>query len=523
MTKPCAFAWKFSPLANGLFVVVGLLMLFAFWNGFERLIHAWGSDEYSHGYFIPLVAMFLVWQQRTLLACQDFTGAWIGPLVVLFGLFIYLVGTFGTIYMLVHYSLIVVLFGLMLSFTGWRPMAYLWPALLFLVFMIPFPPFLYNQMSLGLQLISSEIGVAVIRLFGITVFLEGNVIDLGSYKLQVVDACSGLRYLFPLMSFGFLIAYFFQAPLWQRLLVFFSTIPITVLMNSFRIGVIGVMVEYFGIEHAEGFLHEFEGWVIFMACTVILLAEVWLLARFSRPRRSFWEAFALDFPTPLPADLPRQVRPVPLPFIAAVVLFAIAAVATPVIGARPAVELDRTSFAVFPDQVGTWDGRKGTLEERVLDTLDLDDYYIADFITQGTKSVNFYVAFYGSQQAGAAAHSPRSCIPGGGWKITSLSTKILADVEVQGRPLRINRLQIQRGDDKQLVYYWFQQRHRLLTNEYAVKWFLFWDALTLNRTDGALIRLTTAIQPWEDWAQGDERLAEFAREVNPRLTPFLPD
>src|SRR5207253_2194127 len=98
----------------------------------------------------------------------------------------------------------------------------------------------YIQLSQKLQLWSSQLGVAVIRLFGISVYLEGNVIDLGSYKLQVVEACSGLRYLFPLMTLGFIAALFFRAPLWKRSILFLSTIPITVLMNSFRIGMIGI-------------------------------------------------------------------------------------------------------------------------------------------------------------------------------------------------------------------------------------------------------------------------------------------
>ena len=114
----------------------------------------------------------------------------------------------------------------------------------FLIFAIPLPYFLDAALSFRLQLISSQLGVFFIRLLQIPVYLEGNVIDLGSYKLQVVEACSGLRYLYPLMSLGFLTAYLFQAPLWQRALIFLSTIPITILMNSFRIALVGVLGDY---------------------------------------------------------------------------------------------------------------------------------------------------------------------------------------------------------------------------------------------------------------------------------------
>ncbi len=143
--------------------------------------------------------------------------------------------------------------------------------------MLPLPNFMYWKLSTSLQFISSRLGVDFIQLLGIPVYLEGNIIDLGVYKLQVAEACSGLNYLFPLMSFGFLFAVLYRGPVWHKVLLFLSTIPITVLMNSFRIGVIGVLVNQYGIEQAEGFLHFFEGWVIFVACLAILYLEAVLL------------------------------------------------------------------------------------------------------------------------------------------------------------------------------------------------------------------------------------------------------
>ncbi|MBK1645280.1 VPLPA-CTERM-specific exosortase XrtD [Thiocapsa imhoffii] len=519
------FRWISGRVVWILVSVAAIALGFMYAPGATELLKIWGeSAEYSYGYFIPIVSLLMVWQQKHTLSQMPFKASWIGLLVLAGGLFFYFVGTLSTIFLIVHYSFILVLFGLVLSMTGWPPMRFIWPALVYLAFMIPFPPFLYTQLSFALQLISSEIGVAVIRWFGISVFLEGNVIDLGDYKLQVVDACSGLRYLFPLMSFGFLMAYLFRGPLWQRIVLFLSTIPITVLMNSFRIGVIGVLVEYFGIAMAEGFLHDFEGWAIFMACTVILVIEAWIFWRFSKSRPpSFWDAFNLDLPESPPASQAVHTRTLPRSFLVAVALIVVAAFASEALSSRPIPEHQRTSFIVFPDRIGAWDGRPDTLEAAILEELDVDDYFIGDFLSQNRQRVNFYVAYYGSQQAGAAAHSPRSCIPGGGWKITDLRTQVLDEVLVRGEPLTVNRLKIQRGDDKQLVYYWFDQRGRLLTNEYAVKWYLFWDALTQNRTDGALIRLTTVVQPGEDWSDADARLTEFADLVNPQLTPFLPD
>lgn len=517
-------AWRTGWAGWSLGALVLCLLAVLYWDGVGELLLRWaGHDEFSHGYLIPVVALFLAWQQRGLLAGVPFTGSWAGVVLLLLGLFMYFAGTLGTIFMVVHYSLVLVLFSLALSYTGWGPMRYLWAAFFYLIFMIPFPPFLLNQLSLALQLISSELGVAFIAWFGIPVFVEGNVIDLGIYKLQVVDACSGLRYLFPLMSFGFLIAYLFKGPLWQRVVVFLSTIPITVLMNSFRIGVVGLLVQAKGIEMAEGFLHDFEGWLIFVACTLLLLGEVWLFVKLGGRRRAFADAFRLDDAPLPPASVPRATRPVPRPFWAAVAILGLSVALAQALDARAPSQPQRMSFAMFPDRIGAWNGQPETLESQVLEALDLDDYFIADFIAGDDRAVNFYVAYYGSQDVGEAAHSPRSCIPGGGWKIVDLQTHVVDDVRVRGEPLRVNRLKIQRGTTKQLVYYWFQQRDRILTSEYAVKWFLFWDGLTRNRTDGALLRLTTVVPPWEDWEDGDRRLTAFARDLYPELSPFLPD
>ena len=183
----------------------------------------------------------------------------------------------------------------------------------------------------------------------------------------------------------------------------------------------------------------------------------------------------------------------------------------------------RADFSSFPLTINDWKGSKTILETKILDSLKADDYILADYINSEKKHVNFYVAYYASQQAGSAAHSPRACIPGGGWKINSLQTVNLDEITIMGEPLSVNRMEIKKGDYGQLVYYWFQQRNRVVTNEYMVKWYLFWDALTRNRTDGSLIRLTTNLSPGENIENADERLKSFMKVVEPALLDYLPE
>ena len=516
--------WRMSVLLWVLLLASGGMAGVLFYDGIDRLIYRWSnSEEYGYGFLIPVISAFLIWQKREELDRMPFQGSWFGVVLTVFGVGLFFLGYFATLFIVMQYALVVTVFGVALATVGWQVFRKLWVPLLFLVFMIPLPNFLYSGLSSQLQLISSEIGVAVIRLFGISVYLEGNVIDLGTYKLQVVEACSGLRYLFPLVTLAFMVAYFFKAPFWQRAVVFLSSIPITVLMNSFRIGVIGVLVEYGGPEQAEGFLHDFEGWVVFMACIAILVGEMWLFTRFSRNRRPLAEVFGIELPAPRPEGVELKARTVPRQLVAVTFVLLLGTAGSMALEQRTEFVPERRDFAEFPLVIGDWRGRPDRLEQIYLDALKLDDYLITDYINPQGDRTNFYVAYYASQKSGESAHSPKSCIPGGGWLIDSHTVIPLESVDFGSQPLKVNRLVIKKGEYSQLVYYWFQQRGRDITNEYMVKWYLFWDALTKNRTDGALVRLTTMVRPGQDIAEADALLQDFAAELLPLLDDYIPD
>lgn len=523
MVNMVAIRFKIDLTFLALLVVACCLLAAIFYDGLYFMVDNWSRDEYSHGYLLPIIAGYFIWQKKNELSVVEFSGSWIGAAVFCLGLLGFLVGELSTLYTVIQYSFLITLGGLMLAVMGWPAFRIIMVPFLILFFMVPLPSFLYNNLSAFLQLISSKLGVEVIRQFGISVFLEGNVIDLGKFKMQVVEACSGLRYLFPLMSLGFIAAYLYRDSFWKKAVVFLSTIPITVLMNSFRIGAIGVTVEYWGQEMAEGFLHDFEGWIVFMACTTVLIAEMWLLSRIGRDSLPFSEVFAIDPPAPLPKADKVQNRSIPTTLYLAVVLLVTMAVASSLLPERDEIIPDRVAFKDFPLQVGEWEGKRDKLESIYLDALKLSDYIIADYTDKGKRSVNFYVAYYESQRKGVSAHSPRSCLPGGGWRIKELDQIPVKDVTISGEPLVVNRVVIQLGDVKQLVYYWFQQRGRVITSEYMVKWYLFWDALTKQRTDGALVRLTTLVPPGKDISKSDRLLQEFARDVGGELDKYIPE
>lgn len=515
-----------SPRRTGLLVAAAVLVaLVAYGQALVELLNRWiKQDEYSHGFFIPIIAAGLLWSRRDAIVASIGSPSWLGIVLVVLAALMHVVGELSALYLLSQVAFVLSLLGIVLAIGGFTLLRVTFIPIVFLFFAIPLPYFIDSVLSFRLQLISSELGVRFISLFGIPVYLEGNVIDLGPYKLQVVEACSGLRYLYPLLSLGFLAAYLFQAPFWQRALIFLSTIPITIVMNSLRIGIIGVVVNYSGPQDADGFLHFFEGWIIFIACGAVLALEIWLLARLTS-RKSFFQVFYLPkiepkFATPS-VHLARSWRK-EIPLSICLLLLCMLGTAAFYLADRPEITPERSRFASFPNRLGAWRGRPSLMEPQVEHYLGLDDYILSDYQQGKGGAVNLYIAYYASQRKGQSPHSPIVCIPGGGWHINTFERTTFSDGN-RGLSLPFNRVVIEKGGNRQVVYYWFVQRGRKIANEYWSKWYLFVDSITKNRTDGALVRLTTPIYPTESESQADSRLRAFIPELEARVGQYVPD
>jgi exosortase D (VPLPA-CTERM-specific) len=504
----------------------GLLALFAvlvaivaFDRALFELVRRWiAEDEYSHGFLIPVVSAWMLWMRRDALIASFGQPSWTGLAIIALALAMHIIGQYSSIYILSQIGFILVLIGIALTAGGYPLLKVTFVPIVFLIFAIPLPYFIQSNLTLQLQLVSSQLGVDVIRIFKIPVYLEGNVIDLGYYQLQVVEACSGLRYLYPLLSLSFLAAYLFQAPLWQRALVFLSGVPITIGMNGFRIGMVGVTVDWWGPKMADEILHLFEGWVIFIACAGLLIAEIFLLARVSG--RTFFQVFHLPASTIRRSQQEGISGPArQLALLSGVVLVFAAGALVHVISQQSEFVPDRIRFASFPPSIGDWQGHTSLLDNWSVKYLGLDDYLLSDYSKHNDKPVNLYVAYYSSQRNGYAPHSPVVCIPGDGWQITGLKQM---SYDQFGADLPLNRVIIEKGGIKQVVYYWFDERGRQVANEYLAKWYLLADAITKNRTDGALIRLTTQVFSDETERNADDRLKSFMRDVVPTLAGYLP-
>ena len=326
-------------------------------------------------------------------------AVWLGPVLAGLALGILIFSDMAFIRRGPFLAFVLLLYGLGLAGLGRRASRYIVVPLLFLLFAFPLPGSVAVPLSTTLQLISSQLGAGILNLLEISVFLDGNIIDLGVYKLQVAEACSGLRYLFPLASFGFLCAWLYRGPFWARALVLLSTIPITIVLNSGRIALTGLFIEYGNTQLAEGFLHLFEGWIIFLGALLILFALMWLLMRLTGGRTRLLELLDFDRATaalPAGAGGPAADRPrhVPAPLVACAGLLLAVLLAHGTLTHREQIIPHRPGLVTFPLSIEGWTGHMAPIEDRtVLQSLGATDYLLADF-TFGSNpaSVNFWVA-----------------------------------------------------------------------------------------------------------------------------------
>lgn len=513
------------PMLGGGAVFVALAIAM-YHNAAAYLLGRWGRDDFTYCYFIPLVVAYMVWEKRAELACYRSCRSWGGLLPALLGIILYWLGELGGEFTVMFLSLWLLSIGAFWSLLGLRKLRVIGFPLLFSLAMIPPPNALYNSLNLRLKLISSQIGVLLLQLGGMSAYREGNVIDLGFTRLQVVDACSGLRYFFPLIVLGILLACFFKGPLWKKVVIVLTAIPVSIVTNSMRIASVGVLYQFMGPAAAEGFFHDFSGWFIFMVSLGILVLVMLLLKRFFPEAKNNSRMAAAERCDSAPSDGGFQLRSAPQrlisPQFALILLLMVATTAGVTVHgvSLPERVALQQPFSRFPDTIGNWISKRQTMEKIFLDELGLNDYLLADFHNGRGELISCYVGFNDSQSKGKATHSPASCLPGSGWELQHQER--IAVQDGSGRTITVNSATMAMGSDRQLIYFWFDQRGRILTDLYQIKLYNFLDAVTQGRTDGALVRLITPLAAGETTTRADARLRAFVAALYPQLKQFLP-
>lgn len=509
--------WSYALVALAACVLVYL---------FERTLagqfKAWEIEEYSHCYLIPPIA--IAWavgrlkRERPMLS-PSLTGVaivagalllkWLGDVIVN--------NWVATVAFLVALGGMIVLVG------GWRVFRAVLAPYVFLFFTVPLPQSVFASLTAEMQLLSSQLGTIGLQSLGVAAFQEGNIIDLGTIKLEAAEACSGLRYLFPLMSFGYMLAFLVHTGWRDRTLIFAATIPITILMNAARIITVGYTVDMGEFILLDDAWHWAQGFAVFLASLGLLaLVSVALLKLSKRPREAgMFNGIETEGPMTGGGHAPSRAQALGLFGLCAAALLiqsTVLASTTREVNAPP-----RQAFADWPMVGGTWLGQREPLTPEELRALHLDDYLLATFTRNPTDMpVGLYMAYYAKQEPGSSTHSPLVCLPGSGWKIGNVEPHVLPFTAAQGGPLKVNRAIIQKGESKLLVYFWYREQGSDLTSTAEIKWNMVKRMMSDRRSDGALIRLITPVSDAGGLAAADIRLTGFLGEQIGRLSEYVP-
>jgi exosortase len=255
---------------------IALLLVVLYYRVAIKLVYDWSTiPDYSHGFLVPLFAAFLVWDKRKVIQATPIRQSWFGVPLILFSIAVLILGVYGVELFTSRLSFLFLMTGLIWTFFGWAMVRTLRFPLLVLVLAIPFPAILFNQITFPLQLLASRIASDILPLLGVPTLHEGNVIELPVMKLEVAEACSGIRSLMSLFTLAVFYGYFLERTNRRRVLLALTSIPIAVAANVARIVGTGLCVQYWDPEKALGFFHEFSGWVMF----VISLACLYLVHR----------------------------------------------------------------------------------------------------------------------------------------------------------------------------------------------------------------------------------------------------
>lgn len=251
---------------------LGLLLVCLYAPILRDLVRDWWSNaDHGHGFLVPIFAACVLWGQRDRLSATPVQPGNFGLIVMLGAIGLLLAGSLGAELFTSRFSLVVLLGGMVLFLSGWKMLRAIWFPLAFLVLMIPIPAIIYNQITFPLQLMASRFAASWLQLIQVPVLREGNLLILPNYTLEVVDACSGIRSLMALLTLAIVYGYFAEPRRWVRWTLIAVVVPIAIVSNSIRIVGSGVLTYWFGPRTAEGFFHEFSGWVIFVAALLLTL------------------------------------------------------------------------------------------------------------------------------------------------------------------------------------------------------------------------------------------------------------
>lgn len=496
-----------------------MVFIAAYWFPLKGIVHTWmTNDDYSYGFLIPAVSGYLFWDMRDRLNDLRLKNHWaILPLLVLMVL-LSLYGILGSSGNIARPA-VPLLFTLFFIFCfGMEAFKRFYLPICFLIFIVPLPAFLDRTIGVILKGVSSQLGGIIIRACGLSVNVSGNIIDLGVTKLQVVDACSGLRFLFPLFALSIIYAYFFEQSKWKKLVCFAAVLPIAIFANGLRIGITGILTEFFGPKMAEGFFHDFSGWLIFL----VAFGFLFVFGRFLR----------LFPPKPVTKKADVAIKRNETPqfpkwhdqnkgLIVSIVILMIVGMLSVTTNAMPPIKI-KGGIDGFPKIINSWTGRQEYIDPEVIERSGAEESFSGLYHNEAGESVSLYMGYRQSAflENENFFHSPTVCLPAAGWKKKSQGKHHIEGIPF-GQNFRVTQMVIERMNTRELVYFWFQTKNQASYSKDINRFHLALHALRNDNTYDLFIRLVSPLEKDEELADAQKRLDQFARDMMGALLLFL--
>ena len=453
-------------LAAALACLAGLMAVLHY-GGVALLMDRWSSDSnYGHGYLIPFISLYFLWAKK-----EELKG--LAPQSCLWGLGLFLLGLPARFLampllspVLSGISLVLMVNGLLLYLGGWRIYKVLWLPAVYLLFMVPLPQNVHERIANPLQYFASWASAGILDgVLGIPTIREGNVIKLAGHSLQVAEACSGMRSIMGLLALGVAFAYFWERPLWERLFLVASAVPIAILGNICRVTGTGLIYSWGREEFAQGFYHEFTGWLIYVFAMALLLLEASLMTRLFvydavAGKETSGEAAREESKGGGGDGRSRDVKLHKHFYVAIVILAASAAfgqVYFRMLGTSrdEIVPLQKPLSSIGAGEkkrIGEWEGMDLVETPEIqLKVGALDSVHRVYY--RGDEALQLYIAYFGGVR-GRAPHSPQACMPGAGWK--NISNEVV-DLRVSGfgeEPLRVHEDLWEKDFSKRVIVWW---------------------------------------------------------------------
>lgn len=506
-----------------LFLLIGICMswMVLYAESLNSLISKWNNEDYSYCYLVPFLAVYFAYRDRTGTPKDGsephdayLVSAYVG---LALSIALFFAGRLGSVSIIVYFSMWLSIGSVVVLLTG-NPFrrGTIFP-LVVLLFAIPIHSYLGHMLTFRLQLISTAITVKMLNLLGILASSEGNIIDMGNARVQVVEACSGLHYVLSTLFLALLTGYFFNKRLRERVVLLMLSLPLAIFMNSVRVSVMAVCVKFISPDSIEGSSHVLLGLLVFVLSLSCLILMSYLLSLMDS-RNDHEPESVPEESKPTDTKIPAVPLDTGFSITHGFVIVSIF-IALCFLKAHAAPEQTKQlgkHFSEFPTQIGKWSGKKIDPDPGLLSELAADDFLFEEFTNSLTGNVLYLmVPYYGYQIMDRVVHNPYVCLVGGGWN--PRQQKVLEPARQTGPSFAVQQVLSAKEDRLVLTVFWFQQGSRKIVTEYEYKMYLFWSSLMQRRSDGGVVRMDMELNPGQRPEDAQALLDDFILDLDKAL------